>query len=296
MNMRFAKRSVLSAGIYCFIAVIICGQAAAGEAVNFYENNEIDKAVAAFKTELAKEFTDPVTEDIKKAVDVAKGGKVEDAEKAFLPLFENEKTAARARYELGLIYESKGDLNAAVAMLYKAQTVIADKGATFVGISTCKKCHIKIYNSWKKTKMAKAFDVLKPGESAEAKTKLKLDPQKDYTKDTKCLECHTNGFGMPGGYKIGSELAQENEGITCESCHGPGSKFVAIHKDAMTKKQKLALDAAYQAGQHKVDAKSCTVCHNKRNPTAGPDYHFDYEKSKAQDTHEKSAPKDQPKE
>ena len=64
----------------------------------------------------------------------------------------------------------------------------------------------------------------------------------------------------------------------------------------MTKKQKVPLDAAYQAGQHKIDSKSCTICHNKRNPTAGPDYHFDYEKYKAQDIHEKSAPKDQPKE
>ena len=208
MNRRFAKRSVLTAGIYCFIAMIICGQAAAGEALNYYENNEIDKAVAAFKTELAKEFADPVTEDIKKAIDVAKGGKVEDAEKAFLPLFDNEKTAARARYELGLIYESKGDLNAAAAMFYRAQAVIANKGAAYLGAGACKKCHIKVYNSWKKTKMAKAFDTLKPGEDAEAKTKLKLDPQKDYTKDVKCLECHTTGFGMPGGYKIGSEMAQ----------------------------------------------------------------------------------------
>jgi len=307
MNRCIAKRNILSAGIYCFIAVIICGQAGLAaeepggyeQGLNYYEHNEIDKATIVFKKSLAKEFADPVTEEIQKAIDIAKSGKAEEAEKAFLPLLENEKTAARSRYELGLIYESKGEPNAAAAMFYRAQAVIANKGAAYVGVNTCKKCHIKVYNSWKKTKMAKSFEVLKPGENAEAKTKLKLDPQKDYTKDAKCLECHTTGFGLPGGYKIpgksDSEGAQDNEGIICESCHGPGSKYVVIYKNAMTKKQKYTLDELYQAGQHKVDIKSCTVCHNQRNPVAGPDYHFDYEKYKAEDIHEHFPLKDQPK-
>jgi len=165
-----------------------------------------------------------------------------------------------------------------------------------VGGNTCKKCHIKVYNSWKKTKMAKAFDTLKPGEDAETKTKLKLDPKKDYTKDAACLECHTTGFDLPGGYKIGSETAQNYEGVGCESCHGPGSKFIVIHKDAMMKKQKFTFDEVSKVGQHKPDAKSCTICHNLRNPTAGPDYHFDYEKYKTEDIHEHFPSKEKPKE
>ena len=69
----------------------------------------------------------------------------------------------------------------------------------FVGTKNCKKCHIKQFKSWKETKMAKAFEILKPGERAEAKKKAGLDPAKDYTKEAECLACHTTGYGKPGG-------------------------------------------------------------------------------------------------
>lgn len=152
-------------------------------------------------------------------------------------------------------------------------------------------CHLKQYKSWEKTKMAKTFEVLKPGVRAEAKTKLKFDPKKDYTKDTKCLPCHTTGYGLPGGYKIPKEgdsasikLAKLNEGTTCEACHGPGSKFMPVHKKIKSKKS-YKFEELSAVGQIRADAASCTVCHNKRNPTAKSDFHFDYKKYKAADTH-----------
>jgi hypothetical protein len=139
--------------------------------------------------------------------------------------------------------------------------------------------------------MAKTFEVLKPGVNAEAKTKLKFDPQKDYTKDAKCLACHTTGFNLPGGYKIPKEgdsaaaaQAKLNEGTTCEACHGPGSKYLPLHKKIRSNKA-YTFETLHQAGQIRADAASCTPCHNRRNPTAGADFHFDYEKYKAEDTH-----------
>jgi hypothetical protein len=201
--------------------------------------------------------------------------------------------AARVRYELGLIYESQGNLDKAATMLRNAATVIADKRAAYVGFKRCKRCHMKQYKTWKNTKMAKTFEVLKPGVRAEAKVKLKFDPKKDYTKDVKCLECHTTGYGMPGGYKIpkpgdskAARRAKENSGITCEGCHGPGSKYIDIHKKAKTKKRKYTLEELYEVGRYNVNVNVCTTCHNRRNPTVGPDYHFDYEKYKAEDTHD----------
>ncbi|MHC4571853.1 MAG: multiheme c-type cytochrome [Planctomycetota bacterium] len=295
------RRSVVVAGICCFIAVIMGGQAGLGEensagyeqGLMYYELNETDKAIKLFKEELARSFAEPVTGQLQKAANLTKNNKTDEAEIILLSLLDDEETAARARYELGLIYESRGELDAAAAMFRNAQVVITDKGAAYLGVKNCKKCHLKQYKTWKTTKMAKTFDVLKPGVRAEAKAKLKFDPQKDYTKDTKCLECHTSGFGMPGGYKIpeagdskAARRAKDNAGVTCEGCHGPGSKYVAIHKKAITKKRKYTLDELYQAGQYKVDVKTCTTCHNRRNPTVGSDYHFDYEKYKAEDTHE----------
>ena len=301
VDRHFAKRSVVVAGICCFIAVIIGGQtglraekpAGYEQGLMHYERNETDKAIEVFKEALAKNFAKPATGELQKAIDLTKGDKADEAEKILLSFLEDEETAARARYELGRIYEARGKLDEAVTMFRNAQVVIADKGATYVGVKTCKKCHIKQHKTWKKTKMTKTFDVLKPGVSAEAKAKLKIDPQKDYTKDVKCLECHTTGFGLPGGYKIpeagdskSARRAKENGGVTCEACHGPGSKYTVIHKKTMTKKRKYTLEELYQAGQYEVDVKSCTTCHNRRNPTAGPNYHFDYEEYKAKDTHE----------
>ena len=238
-------------------------------------------------------FSEPVSGKVKEAIDLAGGGKVKEAEELLLSLFDDEATAARARYELGLIYESQGKLDAAATMFRNAHIVIANEGAVYVGISACKKCHLKLYRSWKKTKTAKSFDMLKPGVNAEIKTKLKFDPQKDYTKDASCLECHTTGFGLPGGYKIPesgdfkvAKRAKENSSITCEACHGPGSKYIPVLKNVMFKKQKYSQKELCDLGQFKVGAKVCTNCHNLRNPTSGSDYHFNFEEYKVKDTHE----------
>jgi ribosomal protein L40E len=169
---------------------------------------------------------------------------------------------------------------------------ISDEGAKYVGAKKCRKCHFKQYMSWKKTKMAKTLDVLKPKVRAEAKARLNFDPQKDYTKDPDCLACHTTGFGMLGGYKIPEKgdsaakaAAKENAGTTCEACHGPGGKYMTIHEDIADKERTYEVGELYHAGQYKVEADVCTTCHNLRNPTVGADFHFDYEKYKAEDTH-----------
>ena len=163
MNRYLTKRNILIAvGIYCFVAVIICGQAGlAGEelgcyeqGLSYYERNEIDKAITALEGSLAKEFAEPATEELQKAVDLAVNDKADEAEKALLSLLENEKNAARARYELGLLYKRRGELDTASTMFYNAQVLVVNKGAAYVGISTCKKCHLKQYKSWKTTKMA----------------------------------------------------------------------------------------------------------------------------------------------
>ena len=311
MNRHFTKRRGIIVGVFCLIAssvssytVLAVGKSTGyEEGLKHYENNETDKAIQFLKESLAANFTESANEELQKAVDLAASGKADEAEKTLLSLLENEKNAARSRYELGLLYEKRGELDTASTMFYNAQVLTANKGAAYVGVSTCKKCHLKQYKTWKTTKMAKTFDVLKPGVSAEAKVKLKFDPQKDYTTDPECLQCHTTGFGMPGGYKIPKagnskekKRAKNNEGTTCEACHGPGSKYAGIHKNIMTKKQKYTFDKLRQAGEHKADVKSCTVCHNRRNPTVGDDFHFDYEKHKVKDTHENFPLKYQAKE
>lgn len=283
MSSYFTKRNCVVIGICCFVtfAVAVAAERTTGyeEGLKHYENNEPAKAIELFKNSLATVLPESAS------------GKTTKDEKALLLQLDDEKNAAFANYQLGLIYEAQGKLDEA-ATKYRNALVVANNGdARYVGSKKCKMCHSKSHKSWSKTKMAKTLDALKPGERVEAKIRLKFDPQKDYTQDPKCLECHTTGFGLPGGYPMPGDTksagrAKVNAGVTCEGCHGPASNYIKFHKTIMTKKQPYTTDQLRQLGQPAADVKTCTPCHNRRNPTVGPDFIFDYKKSKGKDTHE----------
>lgn len=168
----------------------------------------------------------------------------------------------------------------------------ADDEAKYVGSKKCKKCHIKQHKSWAKTKMGKAFDTLKPGVAAEIKTKSGLDPNKDYTQDAKCLECHTVGFGKPGGYTIPDpnnkkavRKAKALRGVGCEMCHGPGSGYIKLHEEILKSGRKYTQAEMLAAGLKLPDEASCMKCHDGRGPTT-PAEPFNFETMKEKGTHE----------
>ena len=139
----------------------------------------------------------------------------------------------------------------------------ADKAA-FTSVLVCNKCHEHQTKAWAKTPHAKSLKSLKPGQRVEAKLKAKLDPDKDYTNDTKCLGCHTTGFGKPGGYDPASPdkfLAR----VGCESCHGAGSLFRVAHGDAESRMKREAETTPrtklVTAGQNFEFKKACARCH-----------------------------------
>ncbi len=181
----------------------------------------------------------------------------------------------------------------AVTSAAAALPAAGEETYTYVGTKKCKMCHIKEYKSWKKTKMAHAFETLKPGNASEAKEKFHLDPAKDYTKDETCLACHTTGFGHKGGYflpdpndKKAVRKAKKLQGVGCESCHGPGSGYVKIFEDIFKTKRKYKVEELYAAGLRKMDASVCTTCHNDKSPTVAPGETFNFEEMKDKDTHE----------
>jgi hypothetical protein len=83
--------------------------------------------------------------------------------------------------------------------------------ATFAGSESCAKCHATADRAWRDSRHAHAFESLvKAGADA----------------DPGCINCHTVGFGAPGGYR--REFgAMKLVDVGCESCHGPGSRHVA---------------------------------------------------------------------
>jgi hypothetical protein len=174
----------------------------------------------------------------------------------------------------------------ASASILQTSNVITDKQYHYIGTKACKKCHIKQFKSWEKTKMAKAYDILKPGERGEAKKKVGLDPEKDYTKDPECLPCHTTGFGHPGGF-ISIDQTPQLVGVSCETCHGAGSEYTKL--DLMhTKNKEYKLTDVVQAGLvSPVTGEMCTsLCHNEKSPFFDKNEPFNFKKRKDQGTHE----------
>lgn len=171
-----------------------------------------------------------------------------------------------------------------MSVLYVCFVVSASSVASakpdYVGASKCRICHLQQYKSWEQTKMAKAFELLKPGVAAETKRAHKLDPAKDYTNDPNCLACHTTGYGQPGGF-VSLEKTPNLAGIQCEACHGPGAGYLKPNLMSLQNKEYKRSDLV-AAGMVVPSAETCKRCHNEKSPFYTP---FDYEARKRQGTH-----------
>ena len=155
----------------------------------------------------------------------------------------------------------------------------------YVGSKKCKMCHLKQFKSWSETKMAKAFDILKPGERAEQKQAAGLDADTDYTKDATCVACHVTGHGKPGGF-VDFESTPNLAGVGCEVCHGPGGTYIKPEHMSLKNKEyeKAAIVAVGLVEQ--VTEAQCKACHNTESPFVGDDYVFDFASTKTEGTHE----------
>lgn len=128
----------------------------------------------------------------------------------------------------------------------------------YIGAAKCKMCHNKAatgdqFSKWEAGPHSKALKSLASQASLDyAKKNGIADP----TKDPKCLNCHST-YAMAGASLRGGILA--TEGVSCESCHGPGSAYKSptIMK---SKEQSLA------KGLIEANEKVCVSCHNKDNP------------------------------
>lgn len=134
---------------------------------------------------------------------------------------------------------------------------------TYTGVKVCKMCHNKEatgkqYSVWMEGPHAKAFETLG---SDKAKAKAKELGLGNPQEEAKCLKCHVTAF--PVMADLENQKITMEEGVSCESCHGPGSGY----------KSKKVMEAVYagdteaaSVGLIKPDAKVCENCHNDENP------------------------------
>lgn len=135
----------------------------------------------------------------------------------------------------------------------------------YVGSEKCGSCHEKEYASWRATRMAKAFELLKPGVAADRKRRHRLDPTKDYTRDPECLSCHTTGYRKPGGF-VDEASTPGLAGVGCEVCHGPGEEYT--RRMASEGGRELSPAEKVAAGLVvEVSRERCLGCHNPKSPT-----------------------------
>jgi len=142
----------------------------------------------------------------------------------------------------------------------------------YVGAKNCKMCHMskgKQYPQWAASKHAKAMETLKTPEALKiAKEKGIADP----STDAKCTKCHSTASAIDA--KLNGGITKE-EGVSCESCHGPGSAYKA---PAIMRNH----EACVTNGLITPDEKLCLKCHNSESPTFKG---FDFAKYMAKISH-----------
>ena len=142
-----------------------------------------------------------------------------------------------------------------------ATSLAADRdAANYVGVKMCGICHKKEESGnqlakWQEGPHAKAFEVLGTPAAKETAKKLGVD---DPQKSGKCLKCHSTAYNFTES--VATEKIKPEDGVTCESCHGPGKKYMV--KSTMEDRQKaIAAGLVYPATE------SCKLCHNDQSPS-----------------------------
>lgn len=145
--------------------------------------------------------------------------------------------------------------------------VFGQKGdpAKLIGTKKCAICHKKDdtgnqYGKWQSMGHAKAFELLGTEEAKAVAAKLGIeDPQTS----GQCLKCHATAYYFTESLQ--SEEVALEDGVSCESCHGPGADY---------KKKSImeSLEESIANGMiHPAKEKSCTQCHNESSPTWDPE-------------------------
>jgi hypothetical protein len=124
----------------------------------------------------------------------------------------------------------------------------------YVGVNKCKMCHMKEYKAWAETQHAHALAGLMaatPDQIKKMNELLKTSVVKPGT-DAACVHCHVTGYAA-GGYS-GADSTKDAAFafVSCEVCHGPGSKHMAVPMSDKEGRKKAILHPT---------AETCLKCH-----------------------------------
>jgi len=139
----------------------------------------------------------------------------------------------------------------------------------YIGAGKCKNCHQadekgNQYGKWEHTKHAEAWKTLASDAAKKAGAERGVeDPQKA----PECLRCHVTAYGLDA--KLIKKGFNIEDGVQCESCHGPGEEHMkarfkaAAAGDANAKPEPGEIDL-------NVTQEKCLECHNNDSPSFKP--------------------------
>ena len=151
-----------------------------------------------------------------------------------------------------------------VFLLFTILPALAQNGNSFIGVKACVMCHksekqgeqLKI---WEGSKHAGAYETLKTEEADNIAIENGYTTPAFETDD--CLKCHAVGYNLDASL-LGKKFKVE-QGVQCESCHGPGSGY---KKKAIMKDREKAVANGLLVYENPGE-ELCINCHNAESPT-----------------------------
>jgi len=150
-----------------------------------------------------------------------------------------------------------------IALAFLICLVLFSQEHTYVGANKCKICHKsekagKQFPIWQEQKHSKSFEALS---STEASAKAKEVGVENPVESPKCLKCHA-----PLSEK---DPKLNEEGVTCEVCHGPGSAYKKM--SIMKNKEEAVNNGLISYESPEAIKAQCLTCHQAH------DKPFDFE-------------------
>jgi len=161
-----------------------------------------------------------------------------------------------------------------LAILSENHVLPIEMEGQFLGVETCgsSECHgsaerwrnatvlMKERLIWNSSRHASAYDSLKSELGRKITRNLGL-PNGENVKQ--CLSCHSTY--VPNSQR--GERFSLTDGVTCESCHGPGGNFLSTHVYPSSTHEKNLLAGMTPTSEPDYRANLCLSCHqaNKKN-------------------------------
>jgi hypothetical protein len=147
--------------------------------------------------------------------------------------------------------------------------------AKYIGVAACVMCHRtdqqgKQEAIWKESLHAKAYETLKSEQSKKIATDKGITKAPHEAQE--CLVCHATGWDLPAE-RLDARFKVE-DGVQCETCHGAGSEYRAVHG----RNPELGMERGLVIG----DEQLCKTCHNEKSPTFKG---FDFKRDMAKIAH-----------